>query len=218
MGSGPTTQTTNGFGLLRQFVPRRRNAEACELCSAEISLYHPHLLELGNRRLLCTCDACALLFTGQAKTKYRRVPRDIRILDSFELSDADWDAFMIPINMAFFFTDSQSGGVHAYYPSPAGAIESLLSLESWVSIVKGNPVLQNMQSDVEALLVSRAMHGRSVCSEYFLLPIDECYRLVGIIRNNWRGFSGGSEVWREIAEFFAGLRNRAVRISREHHA
>ena len=59
-------------------------------------------------------------------------------------------------------------------------------------------MLLSMQPDVEALLVNRVGSAR----EYFLVPIDECYKLVGLIRIHWRGLSGGSLVWGEIAEFF----------------
>ena len=45
--------------------------------------------------------------------------------------------------------------------------------------------------------------------DHFIVPIDECYRLVGIIRLHWRGLSGGREVWGEIDSFFAGLKARA---------
>ena len=34
--------------------------------------------------------------------------------------------------------------------------------------------------------------------EYYVLPIDECYKLVGLIRAHWQGLSGGTEVWQEI--------------------
>jgi hypothetical protein len=64
-----------------------------------------------------------------------------------------------------------------------------------------------MQSDVEALLVRRERSGRH---HYFLVPIDECYRLVGIMRTRWRGLSGGSEVWSEIGRFFEHLGQRAM--------
>jgi hypothetical protein len=46
--------------------------------------------------------------------------------------------------------------------------------------------------------------------EYFILPIDECFRLVGLMRLNWKGLSGGTDVWREIARFFADMRSRAI--------
>jgi hypothetical protein len=41
------------------------------------------------------------------------------------------------------------------------------------------------------------------------VPIDACYRLVGLIRLHWKGLSGGNEVWQEIGSFFAGLRSQA---------
>jgi hypothetical protein len=51
---------------------------------------------------------------------------------------------------------------------------------------------------------------RAEQSEYYLVPVDECYRLVGLIRARWKGLSGGTEVWEEIARFFDGLRQRAT--------
>jgi hypothetical protein len=48
-----------------------------------------------------------------------------------------------------------------------------------------------------------------------VLPIDECYKLVGLIRGNWRGLSGGTEVWQKIAGFFAELKNRATVVQSE---
>jgi hypothetical protein len=40
---------------------------------------------------------------------------------------------------------------------------------------------------------------------YYRAPIDQCFRLVGIIRTHWRGLSGGGEVWQEIETFFQQL-------------
>jgi hypothetical protein len=31
--------------------------------------------------------------------------------------------------------------------------------------------------------------------EHYVLPIDECYKLVGLIRAQWVSLSGGTEVW-----------------------
>lgn len=200
----------NAFGALRQFVRRKRNVERCELCSAEVSAEHPHLIEPASRKLLCACDACAILFSGMG-TKYKRVPRRVLALEAFHLSDGQWESLMIPISMAFFFRSTPDGRVVAFYPSPAGATESLLPLETWKDIEDANPALHEMEADVEALLVNRVGHARGFSEpEYYVLPIDECYKLVGLIRANWRGLSGGAEVWQRIASFFAGLKQRAT--------
>src|SRR4051812_20228203 len=85
-GSAP-----NAFSLLRQFVRKQRPAERCELCSAALRHEHTHLIELSARRLLCACDACALLFDGRANRKYKRVPRRVQLLEPFQMTDAQWD-------------------------------------------------------------------------------------------------------------------------------
>jgi hypothetical protein len=176
------------------------------MCSAELSAEHPHLVEPANRQLICACEACAILFSGQADMKYKRVPRRARALPDFQLTDGQWDSLMIPIQLAFFFQSTPDTRVVALYPSPAGATESLLALDSWNEIVEDNPVLREMEPDVEALLVKRV----GGVSEYYLVPIDECYKLVGLIRTHWRGLSGGTEVWREISQFYARLQEQAT--------
>src|SRR5208283_2325282 len=97
-----------------------------------------------------------------------------------------------------------------FYPSPAGATESLLPLGAWKRIVESNPSLGEMETDVEALLVNRVGHARQASpTEYYIAPIDVCYKLVGLIRTHWHGLSGGTEVWLEIGNFFSQLRSRA---------
>jgi hypothetical protein len=134
------------------------------------------------------------------------VPRSVRYLSDFQLTDAQWESLMIPINMAFFFHSTAAEKVLSLYPSPAGATESLLDFESWDEILQGNPVLRSMEPDTEALLVNRVRGA----AEYYLLPIDECYKLVGLIRTYWHGLSGGTEVWEAIENFFAELKEKAT--------
>ncbi|MCU1341100.1 MAG: hypothetical protein JWN92_523 [Candidatus Acidoferrum typicum] len=203
-------QQDSAFAALRQFARKRKAVERCEMCSLELAGEHEHLVEPANRKLICACAACAILFDGQSGAKYKRVPRQVLFLRDFQLTDAQWDGLMVPIEMAFFFNSSPHGKMIALYPSPAGPTESLLSLDTWADIVQMNPILNDMQADVTALLVNRVGHVRGASSaEYYLVPIDECYKLVGLIRTHWRGLSGGTEVWREIGAFFAGLKKRA---------
>jgi hypothetical protein len=212
MRSEQSTQVPDGFGTLRQFARRERPLERCELCSIGLRSDHPHLIEVAQRKILCTCDACAILFSGQG-VKFKRVPRRVRSVPDFKLTESEWNGLMIPINMAFFFKSSLENRVIVLYPSPAGATESLLALESWDEIVAGNPILNDMETDVEGLLVNRLGYSRGYsAAEYYLLPIDECYKLVGLIRMHWKGLSGGTEVWRELGEFFQSLKARAFEV------
>lgn len=206
-----TQNAAASFDVLRRFVRRTPPpVEHCELCNEALGAGHQHLLETASRRLICACDACAVLFNGRGQTKYKRVPRSIRFLPDFRMTDSQWDGLAMPIAMAFFFYSTPRERVIALYPSPAGATESLLSFDTWDEIVAENPVLLEMEADVEALLVNRMGHARGFSSaEYFIVPIDECFRLTGLIRTRWRGLSGGNEVWREIGRFFENLRTHA---------
>jgi Family of unknown function (DUF5947) len=208
----------NAFGALRQFVRRKRGVERCELCSAEVAVDHPHLIEPGSRKLLCTCNPCAILFSAMG-AKYKRVPRRVLSLADFHLSDGQWESLMVPINMVFFFRSTPDARVVAFYPSPAGATESQLPLDTWQDIEDVNPVIKEMESDVEALLVNRVGHARGFAApEYYVLPVDECYKLVGLIRAHWKGLSGGTEVWQEIGKFFDSLKQRATVMGEEARA
>lgn len=198
------------FATLRRFAGSRQPLERCELCSAMIAPGHAHLLELASRQILCACDACATLFDGMERGRYKRVSRRVWFLSEFRISDCQWDDLLIPIGMAFFFHSSSQAKTIALYPSPAGAVESLLPLDAWSNIVGENPLLAAMEPDVEALLANRVGHTHgSSPAEYYLAPIDQCFKLVGLIRTRWKGLSGGNEVWMEIADFFSTLRTHA---------
>jgi hypothetical protein len=126
--------------------------------------------------------------------------------NDFQITDAQWDSLLIPINLAFFVFSSSAGRTIAIYPSPAGAMESLLEFEAWQELAAANPRLNEMQPEVEALLINRAAAVRS----YYLVSIDRCYELVGLIRVHWKGLSGGTKVWEEIYRFFETLNSAAT--------
>jgi len=188
---------------LRRFAQRDSHVERCALCNAELPPQHFHLLELASRRLVCGCQACTLLFSGDHSIRYRRVPRRVECLTEFRLSDAQWDSLQVPIDLVFFYYHSAAGKIVAQYPSPAGPMESLLSLDAWRTLAANNPILNEFEPDVEALLVNRTEQAR----DYYRLPIDECYRLVGLVRLHWKGFSGGLDVREAIERFLLDCKN-----------
>lgn len=196
------------FAALRRLASSRELRESrarCELCSTALALEHRHLFEIATRSILCACDACALRFQAVAGGRFKPIPRDTYALPDFRITDSQWENLALPINLAFFFFNSQSNKMTAFYPSPAGATESLLPLSSWQRLGVDNAVLRRIEADVEALLVNRVAPAR----DYYIVPIDLCFELAGLIRANWKGFSGGEAVWRENTLFFTRLKERA---------
>jgi Family of unknown function (DUF5947) len=185
-----------------------RDAERCELCAAEIPAGHGHLADLEAASLLCACRACYLLFTQRnvGRGKYQAVP-DRYLRDPGRImTQAQWDQLEVPVGLAFFLRTSRAcGALSGFYPSPAGVTECQLDLELWQELASGYPLLSAADDDVEAILISRSDDG----VEYFLVPVDVCYELAGRMRLNWHGFDGGAEARKSIAEFLAGVRDRA---------
>ncbi len=52
---------------------------------------------------VCSCDACAILFSGQQDARYPPGPStQSSCLPDFRLTDAQWEDLHLPINLAFF--------------------------------------------------------------------------------------------------------------------
>ena len=179
------------------------------MCAEPIPNEHQHVVDLKSRSLMCTCRSCYLLFTDQsAALHYRAVPDRYLSFPEFTFSGADWDELQIPVGLAFLFRNSVQDRVVAFYPSPAGATESELSLGSWDRIVAANPQLSLLLPDVEALLIYAADRGQGEFSCH-LVPIDACYELVGTMRKTWRGFDGGQEARAAMQDFFSTVEARS---------
>jgi hypothetical protein len=220
--TGPTT----GLGALRRLsqpappTPAAEQVERCEFCAVAVDERHGHVADLNDHRLLCVCRPCYLLFgpQGAGGGRYRGVGEDVRVVEDLALEEVLWDALRIPVDLVFFFRQSspeeprgeasRRGGVDgllSFYPGPGGATESELDLSAWSGICAANPVVDTLEPDVEAVLLRRHDEAFSC----YLVPVDVCYELVGVVRQSWTGLGGGPEVWGRIADFFAGLDARA---------
>ena len=166
----------------RATVEREAALEHCELCGTPIPADHRHVLELATRDVKCACRPCGLLF--ERSDRLRLIPTDVFAADV----DVPLERLALPVDIAFFFRTG--GELKAYYPSPMGPTESLLTVD----------VAVELEEDVEALLVYR--------ERQWIVGIDVCYALVGLIRTHWRGFTGGADVWRELDGFWDGLDRR----------
>jgi hypothetical protein len=148
------------------------------------------------------------------RARYRSVPDRYRSDPGHPLTLAEWNALEIPVGLAFFLRSSASGDTTAFYPSPAGATECRLDLEAWGRIAADHPLVAAAAPDVEAVLVSRGPLDQDGV-DAFLVPIDACYELAGRMRLQWRGFDGGAEARRSIAEFLDRVRERSRDLSQE---
>jgi hypothetical protein len=186
-----------------------KGASQCERCGADISESHHHFVDIVSRRLSCACRACWLLSGSDTADSLRAVPDRYWAGPRLRLNGAQWDALQIPVATMFFMFNGRIGRMIAFYPSPAGATESALSLAAWRDVEQSNPWVRTAAPDVEAILVRRHSDG-SERPDAFIVPIDACYDLVGRIRVRWSGFDGGDAVRDEIERFFDAVAARAA--------
>jgi Family of unknown function (DUF5947) len=148
------------------------------------------------------------------RARYRSIPDRYRSDPGHPLTVAEWNALEIPVGLAFFLRSSASGDTTAFYPSPAGATECRLDLDAWGRIAADHPLVAAAAPDVEAILVSRGPLDQDGV-DAFLVPIDACYELAGRMRLQWRGFDGGAEARRSIADFLDHVRERSQDLGQE---
>jgi hypothetical protein len=174
------------------------------MCAAPVGPEHGHVVDTEHRSLKCACRACYLLFTRPDAGRFRSVPDRYVHDPAHPLTTVEWEGLGIPVGAVFFLCGA--GGLTAFYPSPAGATECLLNLDAWARLTAGHPMLAAAERDVEAILIHSAA-GTVAC---FLVPVDVCYELVGLVRVYWKGFDGGQEAHEQIDAFFARVRARAA--------
>lgn len=194
-------------GALERMVRRGGAAssteEHCDLCAAALHDGHRHALDEHREEVMCVCQGCALLFEREAAGRghYRLVPdRRVRL-------DGDPARKLgVPVGLAFFVLEGD-GTVMAHYPSPVGATRWEIEDGSWREAIRCCPPLGELRPGVEALLVNTVRGA----NQSWIVPIDDCHRLVAIIKREWKGLSGGRTVWKEIEGFFDQLVSRQRR-------
>lgn len=185
------------------------SVEVCDLCGITIPEDHRHLLHLTERRIVCSCEACWAMRSGEGD--YRPTGNRTVWLTDLKVPDDLWAGFQIPIGLAFFMNSTVTGCVVAMYPSPAGATESELHFESWARMTALNPILGKLEPDIEGLIVNRL----SDPPMYAIAPIDRCYALTGAVKATWEGISGGTGVEGAVTRFFEALSHEAQRTPNE---
>jgi hypothetical protein len=202
----PARSGLHALQALERFARRRPRGARCELCADALGERHRHVVDVADRRLLCTCGACAMLLAGQRRGRYRAVPDRVRVDPTWAITEEELDALGIPVGLAFFFHPSTQTRWTAVFPSPAGATEAELPDAAWEALCEGSDLVQSIEDDVEALLVHRYRDGRRWCA---VVPIDVCYDLTGLLRRHWRGIDGGDEARRVLDEFLERLMARS---------
>ncbi len=175
---------------------------SCDLCGTSMPEDHRHLLQMDERRIVCVCEACWALRSGDPE--FRPTGSRFVWLEGFTVPSELWARFGIPIGLAFFLRGAE--GVAALYPSPVGATECELDLSAWDALVSLNPVLETLDAEGETLIANRLADP----PQYAITPTDEAYRLVGLVKANWQGISGGAGVEQAVADFFDELKVKAA--------
>jgi hypothetical protein len=178
----------------------REGPERCDLCSVPVPDEHRHLYDTGREEVLCACAACAVLFAGEGAGggQYLLIPRR-----RVRLDPVDTGLLGVPVGLVFFVPHAD-GTVTAQGPSPAGAMRWEVDAARWRELCAGVPQLATVAPEVEALLVNTARGS----GHHWIVPVDDCFRMVALVRRAWRGLSGGGRVWPAVEQFFAELAER----------
>ncbi|WP_433533110.1 DUF5947 family protein [Micromonospora sp. CA-263727] len=187
---------------IRRAGQRTATAERCGMCAGPVRPEHRHVWDRQDGELLCTCTPCSLLFEREAAGagRYQLVPARGRRLTGLPAEELN-----VPVGLVFF-VKQEDGRMLGHYPSPLGTTESEIDAAAWRAVAARSSELAELEPRVEAFLVWTGMPRGG--GQQWVVPVDDCFRLVTLVRRHWTGMSGGSAVWREIAGFFDDLGRR----------
>jgi hypothetical protein len=175
----------------------------CDFCGRRLLPDHRHFLERPSKKILCACDHCTS--AHHAGGPYDLIPRRYEWLEDLVMPESLWLEFMIPVNIAFFVHDRETDTIITFYPGPVGATFSQLQIGAWQKLVQNNPDRLYLLPDLEAFIVNRL----DATAEYFIAPIDWCYRLVGVMRLHRKGIFGGREAQDAVRNIIQELKSTA---------
>ncbi|MFF8594632.1 DUF5947 family protein [Streptomyces sp. NPDC015220] len=187
--------------LIRTSAERTATAaQVCEVCAAPVPGEHPHLYDAERAQVSCACGPCSVLFAGDGAGggRFRLVPRR-----RVRLGRVDTEALGVPVGLVFFVPHAD-GTVTAQGPSPAGTMRWEVDAAAWRRAAERRPELASMEPEVEAVLVN-TVRG---LDHHWIVPVDDCLRMLAVVRREWRGLSGGGRVWPAVEDFFAQLTER----------
>jgi len=193
--------------VIRRASERTAEVERCGICAGPVGPEHRHVWDEQGGELMCACTPCSLLFQREAAGggRYQLVPTRGR-----RLSGVTADELGVPVGLVFF-VKQRDDRVLGHYPSPLGTTESEIDAGAWRAVAARSPALAEMKPRVEAFLVWTGTPRGG--GQQWVVPVDDCFRLVALIRQHWTGMSGGSGVWRALARFFDDLGRRHGRPS-----
>jgi hypothetical protein len=204
----------NPLGALTRFVQGNPGAvpetseasEPCEICRQPLGQRHRHVLDLERRTPCCVCVACALLFsTPREGARYQTLGDRVLVQPGLRLGATFLEELAIPVRLAFITSDPLYREWVATYPSVGGPTRAPLPADRCAELTR-TQLVRALVPGLEALLLYGRNPGDPL--ECFGVAVDRCYALVGTLRRQWRGFSGG-EVWGDVEAFFNDLRGRA---------
>lgn len=185
------------LSALRRFAAEApASVSRCDGCASPLGPSHAHRYDPSRRRVECVCVRCA-----QPRPPWRVVPPRLEVVEDLGPAAEAWMSENVPVRLAFFVAHDDGEGT-ASFPGPAGPTVSTIDRAEWASLQGHVPRLRALSAEVEALLVNRVDGARDT----FIVSIDVCYHLVGLLR----GRRWGHRLGREAEELFADLRREVA--------
>ena len=188
-----------GEGLLASLGAVRACAAARDrrgLCVAPLTHDHRHAVDLKERRLLCVCRPCALLFDGDASRSASAAGARARAADPGLPARGRLAGARDPGRRGVLLPRVDHEQVDRDLAEPRRSDGVRSSTTTCVGPLRAGAFAARARPralDVQALLVRGARAARPL-QAFLVAPIDRCYEFVGIVRRKWRGFDGGDEV------------------------